>query len=974
MVITSRFKECLDANEEFCRMLGYSREEILRMNWSERTHHDDLRADLAQFNRILVGEIDTYTMEKRWIRKDGQIIESMVSVKCIRRKDGIIDYCLGMVRDLTARRRAEDMLKAAEGKLAAKIASMARLQAVSTRLVQAGDSTSLLQEIVDAAIAITGADKGSIQLLDDEERVLQTLASRGFEPSFFDTFRLIHEAQVTSGTALQTGMRVVVEDVIMSPHFAGTPAIAPVLAAGVRSLQSTPLISREGRRLGVLSTYYSAPNGCRDRDMDVLDVLARQAADWIERTQAEDALRDSEERYRHVVALMPAAVYTCNREGQLNFYNRRATELWGREPRIGSDEEKYCGAFKIWGLDGTPVPRDETPMAWAVREGRVVREAEAIIEQPSGKTIVASVSIDPLYDKDGALTGAISVFQDITDRKKAEDALRESEERFRRTFDCNMVPMGIWTRSGTVEGANDALLGMLGYDRQDLEAGRIDWRKMTPPEHLPRDEQALAEIDANGVSASWEKEYFHKDGHRVPILVAAAAFAGTADRGVYFAVDLTERRRAEEERKALLASERDARSAAERANRLKDEFLATLSHELRTPINTVLMWIHMMEQGTLDEAGVKKALESMERGIRAQVRLIDDLLDLSRITAGKLRIEVEKVELSSVIQAAIDTAMPAANAKGVKIRRSYICQDTSLLADATRLQQVFWNLLANAVKFTPQGGDVEVRVEKIDSLLVATVRDTGQGIDPEFAKHVFERFRQADSSAARKQGGLGLGLTIVKHLIELHGGTVRAESEGPWLGSTFTVSLPVTAAIDDPRHEASASPPLHHEVDFTGVRILFVDDDRDTLQAVSRILVDCNAQTETVSSADEAMRRLADVCPHVLISDIGMPGQDGYQLIRQIRQRAELERLPAVALTAFARAEDRIRALSAGYNMHVAKPVDPRELLTVLASLVREGKARETRRKGAEGSRVIQSDAGGAANIAFISSKDTGLS
>ena len=784
-------------------MLGYSREEILRMKWTERTHPDDLAADLAQFNRVLGGQVDAYTMDKRWIRKDGHTIETIVSVKRISSKDGGVDYCIGMARDLSQHRRAELMLKEAEGKLAGKIASMARLQAVSTRLVQAGDSTSLLQEIVDAAIAITGADKGSIQLFDGEERVLQTLASRGFEPSFFEQCGFIHEGQAAFGTALQTGTRFVVEDISTSPHFVGTPALASVLAAGVRSLQSTPLISRAGRRFGVLSTYYSAPSGPRHRDMDVLDVLARQAADWIE-------------------------------------------------------------------------------------------------------------------------------------RKRAEDALRESEERFRRTFDCNMVPMGIWTRNGPVEGANDALLNMLGYDRRDLEAGMVDWRTMTPPDQLSRDEDALAEIDARGVTSVWEKEYFHKDGHRVPILVAAAAFTGTADRGVFFAVDLTERKRAEEERKALLASERDALSAAERANRLKDEFLATLSHELRTPINTVLLWIHMMERGTLDEAGVTKALASMERGIRAQVRLIDDLLDLSRITSGKLRVEVEKLDLSTAIQAAIDTVMPAANAKGVRIRRTFNGQNTSLWGDATRLQQVFWNLLANAVKFTPRGGDVEVRLQRIESRLLATVRDTGQGLDPEFAEHVFEPFRQADSSAARKQGGLGLGLTIVKHLIELHGGTVRAESDGPGCGSTFTVSLPVMAAVDDARHHGSSSALLHHQVDFTGVRILFVDDDRDTQQAVSRILLDCNAQTEAVSSADEAITRLSVVRPHVLISDIGMPGKDGYELIRQVRQSPDHERLPAVALTAFARAEDRIRALSAGYNMHVAKPVDPRELLTVVASLLRD--------------------------------------
>src|SRR6266545_4783349 len=391
----------------------------------------------------------------------------------------------------------------------------------------------------------------------------------------------------------------------------------------------------------------------------------------------------------------------------------------------------------------------------------------------------------------------------------------------------------------------------------------------------------------------------------------------------------------ERDRKALLASERGARSAAERASRAKDEFLATLSHELRTPINSVLTWAQLLRSGTLDATNANLAIDAIERGIRTQVRLIDDLLDLSRITSGKLRLDVRCMDLRTAIRTAVDAVTPAANAKGVMLRQVVPSGEGStwIRGDASRLEHVFCNLLTNAIKFTPKGGIVEVRLQRIDFELVVSVEDTGRGIARDFLPHLFERFRQADRSGARQKGGLGLGLAIVKQLVELHGGSVRAESEGPGRGSTFVVSLPSSDAAE----ALSEKVALCTDVDLSGTCILVVDDDDDARVAIARMLTECNATIETAASADEALERLTHVGASLLISDIGMPGKDGYELIREIRRLPGQAHLLSIALTAFARPEDRVQALQEGYDEHVSKPVDPRELLAAVASLVRGG-------------------------------------
>jgi PAS domain S-box-containing protein len=390
-----------------------------------------------------------------------------------------------------------------------------------------------------------------------------------------------------------------------------------------------------------------------------------------------------------------------------------------------------------------------------------------------------------------------------------------------------------------------------------------------------------------------------------------------------------------------------AREQAEAANRAKDEFLATVSHELRTPLNAILGWAQLLQNDGVSPERQSRGLETIVRNARLQSQLIDDLLDVSRIISGKMRLDVRPTELVPVIDAALEAVRPAAEAKQIALRRVLDPLAGPVMGDPARMQQVVWNLLANAVKFTPKGGTAEVRLEQVNSHVEIVVADNGAGISPAFLPHVFDRFRQLDGSTTRQHGGLGLGLAIVRHLVELHGGTVRVKSPGEGRGSTFVVTLPVSVAHMTPaagvrihpRAEAGEKDPCQTdpELNLKGIRVLVVDDEADARETLREILEHCNAEVLTAGSAEEALEVLPRWRPDVLLSDIGMPEEDGYSLIRRIRE-LPMEKgghTPAAALTAFARGEDRRRALRAGFQMHVAKPVEVQELAAVVASLAR---------------------------------------
>jgi CheY-like chemotaxis protein len=394
----------------------------------------------------------------------------------------------------------------------------------------------------------------------------------------------------------------------------------------------------------------------------------------------------------------------------------------------------------------------------------------------------------------------------------------------------------------------------------------------------------------------------------------------------------------------LLDSERAARTAAERLSDVKDDFLATLSHELRTPLNAILGWAHVLRSSATNELDYRKGLETIERNARLQTRLIDDLLDISRITSGKLRLDVQPLQPVSFIEAALESVEPAADAKGIRLERVLDPAAGPISGDPGRLQQVIWNLVSNAIKFTPKDGKVQILLERVNSHIEISVADTGIGIRPDLLPHLFERFRQADASTTRQHGGLGLGLAIVKSLVELHGGTVCATSLGENLGTTITVQLPLLVvhrreSAARREHPSTATNFAGRAVasELVGLKVLVVEDQPDARDLITRVLEDCGAEAVAASNADDALTLLEAERPDVLVTDIGMPGVDGFALLRRVRALGPARggRVPAIALTAFARSEDRTRALRAGFLVHVSKPVDPAELVATVASVAK---------------------------------------
>jgi PAS domain S-box-containing protein len=717
-------------------------------------------------------------------------------------------------------------------------------------------------------------------------------------------------------------------------------------------------------------------------------------ADITSRKRVEDASRETAERLRAIFNQAAVGIAVAALDGHFLDMNRKFSEILG----YSADELRGLTFGAITHPDDLKETR--TAVSELLAGTRSDFSLEKRYVRKDGSAVWSLTTVTFLKDAAGQPQRFIGVIEDITPRKHAEAALREETrilellnetgKTLASTLDLHAVVRAVTNAATQLSGAE---YGAFFHDTTDergdafllhtpsgppreaferfgrpratalfdptfrgdtlvrcddvLEVARFG--AMAPDDGRPESQLPMRSYLAvpvrsrsGGVIGSLcfghsQPNVFTDRAERLIVGVAAQAGIALDNARLYEAAQ-----KAAEEREALLESERAARTAAERMSDVKDEFLATLSHELRTPLNAILGWSQVLRSGARGEEDYLKGLETIERNARVQTQLIDDLLDMSRITSGKLRLDVQPLQPVSFIEAAVETVRPAADAKGISLERVLDPAAGPISGDPGRLQQVVWNLLSNAIKFTPRNGKVQILLERVNSHIEISVADTGVGIRPEFIPHLFERFRQGDASTTRNFGGLGLGLSIVKSLVELHGGTVSVRSAGHGQGTTVTVHLPLPVVhrsqdTGDRLHPKSPDTTVTAFVaaELAGVKVLVVDDQSDARDLIKRVLEDCDAEVITARTANEALVLVEAHKPDVLLSDIGMPEADGFELLRRVRALGPARggKVPAIALTAFARSEDRTRALRAGFLVHVSKPVDPSELVATVASV-----------------------------------------
>jgi PAS domain S-box-containing protein len=880
-----------EANDAFLRLLGYGRQDLLNgtLDWKRLTAPPFLpqvEAAMEEIQRL--GRNEPY--EKEFVRRDGTRVPVLVGKAYLEGEDGRF---VGFVLDLTVRKRAEEALRASEDQV---------------RLIT--DSLPVLISYLDA---------------DQRYRFNNQLYEQWFGKPRESIYG--RTAREVIGEAAYAHRRPYLE--------------AALAGQTVRFDGPTPHSDDTVRDSEI--TY--VPDVGPDRRVRGLVVLA---ADVTEQRRAAQALRRYADLFQHAEL---GLVMTGTDGVTLELANPAFARMYGLD----------AGALAGRSILDVFAPeyRTEVPSHVRIAAERGHHTFESVHERADGSRFPVELDVTAVKGPDGAVTYHILSVTDITEREQAEAELRDSEARKGAILETALDAIVTVDHEGRVLEFNPAAERMFGHDRDEAVGRRV--AELIVPATLREGREAgltryLRTGHAPTIGRRVETTAVRADGEEFPVELGVARIGGEGEPVFTAHIrDITGRKRDELERERLLSAERDARAqaeaskaeaersarAAEAANRSKDEFLATLSHELRTPLNAILGWAQLLRMGNLEPGEAAQGVETIERNARAQAQLVEDLLDLSRIISGKLRLELGAVDLPAVIEAALDAVRPAAEAKGIRLIPVIDSHAGAIRGDANRLLQVVWNLLSNAIKFTPRDGQVQVCLANDGGQAEISVTDTGQGIRPEFLAHAFDRLRQADASTTRKHGGLGLGLSIVRHLVELHGGTVAADSPGEGLGATFTVRLPVAAPAQDAAPAAGpadapdeTSPqPLPS---LRGVRALVVDDEPDARDLIGRILGRCGADVSVAASAREAVEALPHVRPDVLLSDIGMPEEDGYSLIRRIRALPVESGggTPAIALTAFARSDDRARALDAGFHRHVTKPVEPAELAQAVAELL----------------------------------------
>ncbi|HEV8138344.1 MAG TPA: PAS domain S-box protein [Pyrinomonadaceae bacterium] len=672
-------------------------------------------------------------------------------------------------------------------------------------------------------------------------------------------------------------------------------------------------------------SFVPYPTPLRDSSGQLVGAI-NMLVDITDRKRSEAQLRDREQRLSAFFSTAALGVAVLTPDARFEQVNDTFCRIVG----YSRDELAKMDSAALTHPDDIPHMKQKLD---ALTEGQVPRfEIEKRYLRQDGTQIWVQNSVSATRDGAGKLLNLVMLCQDITDRKGTEDILRHMASIVETTDDA-IISKDL---NGTITSWNPAAERLYGYKAQEVIGKPVT---ILIPSERPDEEPAILERLRRGERIDhYETIRVAKDGRRLNVSLTVSPIRDASGKVIgasKIARDITQQKKAQTEIARLLGAERAARQEAEVASRTKDEFLATLSHELRTPLTAMLGWLTMLRGHKLDEKTTKHAIETIERNAKAQAQLIEDLVDISRIVGGKLSLEVGPIELYPVIDAAVEVVKPAADAKQISIKINYDPTVGPVSGDTGRLQQIIWNLMSNAVKFTPSGGSVIVDYRRQGNFAEVTVRDTGIGISEDFLPYVFERFRQAESAATRSHRGMGLGLAIVRHLVELHGGTVSVESAGENQGTTFTVHLPLAAAPKALPPSTSA-----HEGNgdlakaLNGLRILLVEDEPDARELIAILLQGSGATVEAVDSASGALQRLLLFIPDVLVSDIGLPRESGYDLIRQIRAMAsDINKIPAIALTAFATENDRKTSLSAGFQAHLAKPVEPSDLLKTIKTL-----------------------------------------
>jgi PAS domain S-box-containing protein len=579
---------------------------------------------------------------------------------------------------------------------------------------------------------------------------------------------------------------------------------------------------------------------------------------------------------------------------------------------------------------------EEDEVLARLRRGEKVDHFETVRQAKDGRLLDVLLTVSPIKDPTGKVIGASKVARDITERKRA-DVLQGRLAAIVESSDDAIVAK---TLDGIITSWNRGAEEVFGFTAAEAVGRSITM--LIPEDRLAEEDHVLARLRRGEKIDHFETVRQRKDGRLIDVSLTVSPIRDATGKVIgasKVARDITDHKQADAERQKWLEREQVARRRAERAVQMRDEFLATVSHELRSPLNAIVGWAHLLRAGGMDPDHVQRAVETITRNAMMQDQLISDILDVQRLTSGKVRLDIREVDLALVVEAALDTVRPAAQAKGITLAPLLTSASHSVMGDPDRMQQVIWNLLSNAVKFTPEGGNVRVSLADDDTHVEITVEDSGPGVRPDFLPYVFERFRQ-DFASTRKQGGLGLGLAIVRHLVELHGGAVAARNGDQGTGAVFTVRLPRTSAahvdaVLRPEASEDGDDAFEGAPSLRDVRVLIVDDEPDAREVVAAVLSRCGADVTVAGSAEEALGLLGRVRPHVLVSDISMPDQDGYALLRSIRALPASEGglTPAVALTATVTTEDRLRALRAGYQFHMPKPVQPAQLAEAIASL-----------------------------------------